>query len=118
MVMEMNLLSLNSDGAFRTMMQRRMPHSRNRNSTVGGKKEKQIYYSDGRHNYNNSAVPLGKGVGNGSRGHNRCQCLPDGNSQTDRHITWQYLLVHLWDGDFGNGQQYKRLCLTESPGSH
>ena len=37
MVMEMNLLSLNSDGAFRTMMQRRMPHSRNRNSTVGEK---------------------------------------------------------------------------------
>ncbi len=34
MVMEMNLLSLNSDGAFRTMMHRRMPHSRKRNSTT------------------------------------------------------------------------------------
>ena len=34
MVMEMNLLSLNSDGAFRTMMHSRMPHSRNRNSTA------------------------------------------------------------------------------------
>ena len=40
MVMEMNLLSLNSDGAFRTMMHSRMPHSRKRNSTEAkGKRE-------------------------------------------------------------------------------
>ena len=43
MVMEMNLLSLNSDGAFRTMMHSRMPHSRNRNSTARkGEKRKAV----------------------------------------------------------------------------
>ena len=33
--MEMNRLSLNSEGAFRTMMQSRIPHIRNITSTVG-----------------------------------------------------------------------------------
>ncbi|GBP20328.1 hypothetical protein EVAR_10591_1 [Eumeta japonica] len=34
MAIEMNLLSLNSEGAFRTMMHRRMPHIKNITSTV------------------------------------------------------------------------------------
>ena len=34
MVIEINRLSLNSDGAFRTMMHKRMPHNRNKNSTA------------------------------------------------------------------------------------
>jgi hypothetical protein len=38
MAMEMNRLSLNSLGAFLTMMHRRMPHSRNKNSTENRKK--------------------------------------------------------------------------------
>ena len=37
--MEINRLSLNSDGAFLTIIHKRMPHKRNRNST------KKIKYS-------------------------------------------------------------------------
>ena len=34
MVIEINLLSLNSEGAFRTIIQRRMPHNKIISSTV------------------------------------------------------------------------------------
>lgn len=35
----MNRLSLNSDGAFRTMIHKRTPHAKNRTSTVKEKKQ-------------------------------------------------------------------------------
>ena len=89
MVMEMNLLSLNSDGAFRTMMQRRMPHSRNRNSTEG--RERQIYYSDGRTTYTTTAhlhVPSirKRGAGNGGAAITGANAFLM-ETQSDRHIT-------------------------------
>ena len=40
MVIEINRLSLNSDGAFRTMMHKRMPHKRNKNSTANRNDER------------------------------------------------------------------------------
>ena len=59
MVIEINRLSLNSDGAFRTMMHKRMPHNRNKNSTANRDDER-----------------LGPVEPGGSRGSGGVMCLP------------------------------------------
>lgn len=41
MAIDINRLSLNSDGALRTMMQRRTPHARNSTSTVFNYKDRE-----------------------------------------------------------------------------